>query len=177
MTTTSPQPPCTCRPYPAGHHGIILHADQVDDLAGLLTTTEHWLLNATSDVHLNLHQFLTTTRPDPARQHLLDQVDDLINRLTTTSQDWLHHADDTPDSPGPPANQPRRRPRRPAGPHPSPPTPNQQSALPIRTHRTLPAHVHTAWPATTGWSARSAARLRGVRRRVRRAAAGCVGAG
>jgi hypothetical protein len=101
MTTTRPQPPCTCRPYPAGHHGILLHADQVDDLAALLTTTEHWLLNATSNVHLNLHQFLTTTRPDPTRQHLLDQVEDLIHRLTTTSQDWPHHADDSPDAPDP----------------------------------------------------------------------------
>ena len=98
--TTKPQPPCTCLPYPAGHHGILLHADQVDDLAELLTTTEHWLLNATSGVHLNLHQFLTTTRPDPARQLLLNQVDDLIHRLTT-SQDWLHHADDRSDDPDP----------------------------------------------------------------------------
>jgi hypothetical protein len=109
MTTTRPQPPCTCLPHPAGHHGIILHADQVDDLAALLTTTEHWLLNATTDVHLNLHQFLTTTRPEPARQHLHDQVDDLIHRLTTTSQHWLHHADETshnldpyPTTPHPP---------------------------------------------------------------------------
>jgi CHAD domain-containing protein len=83
------------------HHGILLHADQVDDLAELLTTTEHWLLNATSNVHLNLHQFLTTTRPDPTRQLLLDQVEDLIHRLTTTSQDWPHHADDSPDAPDP----------------------------------------------------------------------------
>jgi hypothetical protein len=97
MTTTRPQPPCTCRPYPAGHHGILLHADQVDDLAGLLTTTEHWLLNATTCVHLDLQQFLTTTRPDPTRQLLLDQVEDLIYRLTTTSQDWPHHADDSSD--------------------------------------------------------------------------------
>ena len=101
MTTTRPQPPCTCRPYPTGHHGILLHAYQVDELAGLLTTTEHWLLNATTSVHHDLHQFLTTTRPDPTRQHLLNQVDELIYRLTTTSQDWLHHLDDSSDDPDP----------------------------------------------------------------------------
>ena len=92
--TPSPPPrtPCTCLPYASGHHGILLHADQVDDLVGLLTTIEYWLLQASDGVHHDLHQFLTAThRPDPTRHLLTDQVNDLIHRLTTTPHDWLQH--------------------------------------------------------------------------------------
>jgi hypothetical protein len=94
--TTPPPPrtPCTCLPYATGHHGILLHADQVDDLLSLLTTIEYWLLQASDGVHHDLHQYLTAAhRPDPARQLLTDQLDDLLHRLTTTPHDWMQHAD------------------------------------------------------------------------------------
>jgi hypothetical protein len=109
MTTTSPQPPpCSCIPYLDGHHGIVLHADQVDDLVDLLTTIEHWLLQANSDVHHHLHHYLTTGhRPTPARHLLTDQVDNLIHRLTTTTQDWLHHPEGSRQKfPSPPGQDP-----------------------------------------------------------------------
>lgn len=103
MTTTPP--PCTCLPYPGGHHGIVLHADHVDDLVSLLTTIEYWLLQAGGGVHHDLHHYLTAAhRPDPTRQLLADQVDDLLHRLTTTPRDWLRpHASAAPDElPTPP---------------------------------------------------------------------------
>lgn len=91
-------PPCTCGPYFGGHHGIVLHADQVDDLVGLLTTIETWLHHATGQVHRDLHHYLATHRPDPARRLLADQVEDLLCRLTTTTTDWLPPGED-PDQP------------------------------------------------------------------------------
>jgi len=91
MTTPPARPPCTCPAYPGGHHGIHLHADQVDDLVDLLATIQHWLLQTSLSVHLDLHQFLISHRPGTASHHLADQVDDLIHRLTSTPQDWLQH--------------------------------------------------------------------------------------
>ena len=103
MTTPPARPPCTCPPYPGGHHGIHLHAHQVDDLVDLLLTIENWLLQTNLGVHLDLHQFLTSRRPHPTSHHLADQVEDLIHRLTTTPQDWLQHASAGPDEhPSPP---------------------------------------------------------------------------
>jgi hypothetical protein len=102
MTTTPPpRTPCTCLPYPGGHHGIHLHADQVDDLVALLATIQHWLIPASLEVHLDLDHFLTSRRP--ARDLLTDQVNDLIHRLTTTPQDWLQHTNsDLHQLPSPP---------------------------------------------------------------------------
>jgi hypothetical protein len=104
--TTPPRPPCTCPPYPGGHHGIHLHADQVDDLVDLLLTIEHWLLQTSYDVHLDLHHYLTTHRPHPTRHHLADQVDNLIHQLTTTPQDWLQHPTTSLDEHHPPPHTP-----------------------------------------------------------------------
>ena len=108
MTTTSRRPPpCTCIPYPGGHHGIVLHADQVDDLVDLLTTVEHWLLQANPDLHHDLRRYLATGhRPSPARHLLTNQVDDVIHRLTTTAPDWLGHRDGNRQQPGPPGQDP-----------------------------------------------------------------------
>ena len=85
-----PRRPCTCPPYFGGHHGILLHADQVDDLIGVLSTLEAWLAQATGPVHHDLHHYLATAhQPDPAARLLADQIDDLLARLTTTPTDWL----------------------------------------------------------------------------------------
>jgi hypothetical protein len=93
-------------PYPGGHHGIHLHADQVDDLVDLLTTLEHWLLQASPDLHDDLHHYLTTGhQPTPARHLLTDQVEDVIHRLTTNTQDWLHHPEGSPEQFGSPPGQ------------------------------------------------------------------------
>jgi hypothetical protein len=106
MSNTCPPPvtPCTCLPYPGGHHGILLHADQVDDLVGLLATIDGWLTHASGGVYPDLHQFLSTAhRPDPARQLIAGQLDDLLHRLTTTPRDWLPLDDDDLDQlPTPP---------------------------------------------------------------------------
>jgi len=94
-----PRPPCTCPPYFGGHHGILLHADQVDDLVGVLSTLEAWLAQAAGPVHRDLHQYLIAAhRPDPAFRLLADQVADLLFRLTTTPADWLP-LDENPGQP------------------------------------------------------------------------------
>ena len=79
MSTTGWRPPpCTCIPYLDGHHGIVLHADQVDDLVTLLATIEDWLLHTSEEVHHSLHRFLTPTGPT-------DQVRQLTAHLGATA--------------------------------------------------------------------------------------------
>jgi hypothetical protein len=78
---TSPEPRtrpalCTCTPRTNGYHGIVLHADEVDDLIHLLGTFEDWLIHASEDVHDDLRAFL------PERPH---RVDEFITHIGTTT--------------------------------------------------------------------------------------------
>ena len=80
-------PPCTCIPYLDGHHGIVLHADQVDDVVGLLTTVEDWLLHAGNTVHHDLHRFLTPAGPADRVRQLIEHLGGTASQISRAGHD------------------------------------------------------------------------------------------
>ncbi len=82
--------PCTCPPDPrcGGHHGIVLHASQVDDLVALLTTLEEWLLSASDETYDDLRDFIPRP-PDPVQQIIKDLGDTAMTLIRAGTEPQL----------------------------------------------------------------------------------------